>query len=353
MRNWFLSGLLLIILLSGCGVSAQPSVAQSTTQSPAQVLPEKEPKRLRVTQQFGLGYAAMTIADELGFLEKYSPDLKVTWIQLNSDEAIMEAFNNGQIDAAVITIPAFLKGWDQGIQWKVASGMSVMPITLQTIDEKVKTLADFGQNDKLAVSSLGSIEHVLLSMALEKELGDVASLDDNVMLMSHQEALAAMAERDITAHFSPPPYNFEESALSNVSPVVDGVTAYGAEFSYLVAVASDELYENNPNAYAALVMAIAEATEFIHENPEEAATILSPSLGLEKSVVLEYLTWPGMNYVTTPLGLLGFSDFMLRTEFITRAPEGLKDIAFSNVLAAVGEKQGEAGPLETLQSRPE
>jgi NitT/TauT family transport system substrate-binding protein len=317
-------------------------------------LPEKEPVRLRVAQQFGLGYAAMTIADELGFFEKYSPDLKVTWIQLGSDEAIMEAFKNGQIDAAAITIPAFLLGWDQGIPWKVASGMCVMPVTLQTLDDGVETLADFGEDDRIAVSTLGSIEHVLLSMVSEKELDDAAALNDNIMTMGHQEASVSMMEQlDITAHFSPPPHNFNESKISGIRTVMDGAGAFGADFSFLVVVASNELYENNPSAYAALVMAIAEATEFIHENPEEAATILAPSLGLAEVTVLEYLTWPGMNYVTTPLGLMGFSDFMLKTGVITKAPESMRDIAFSNVLAAIGEKQGEAGELETHQFRPE
>jgi NitT/TauT family transport system substrate-binding protein len=113
------------------------------------------------------------------------------------------------------------------------------------------------------------------------------------------------------------------------------------------------LYENNPRAYAALVMAIAEATEFIHENPEEAATILAPSLGLDEGTVLEYLTWPGMNYVTTPLGLMGFSDFMRDAGFLTKALESMRDIAFSNVLAAIGENNGEPGMLETLQFRPD
>jgi NitT/TauT family transport system substrate-binding protein len=72
---------------------------------------------------------------------------------------------------------------------------------------------------------------------------------------------------------------------------------------------------------------------------------------LDEGTVLEYLTWPGMNYVTTPLGLMGFSDFMRDAGYLSTAPESLRDIAFSNVLAAIGENQGEAGVLEILQFR--
>lgn len=354
MRKWFLSGLILLLFLTGCTTSPQTSLAQNATQISAQQLIEVEPVRLRIAQQFGLGYAAITIADELGFFEKYLPDLKVTWIQLSSDEAVTEAFIGGQIDAAMLSIPSFLLGWDQGIPWKVASGLCSVPLTLQTYDDRIKGLADFRQDDRIALPALGSLEHVLLSMASERELGNAAALNGIILPMSHKDAVAEFKEqRDITGHFSPPPYNFEELKLSEFKTVIDGADAYGAEFSFLVAVASNELYENNPKVYAALVMAIAEATEFIHENPEEAATILSPSLGLDERTVLEYLTWPGMNYITTPLGIMGFSDFMLNTGFLTKVPESMRDIAFSNVLAAIGEKQAERGELEILQFRPD
>jgi NitT/TauT family transport system substrate-binding protein len=354
MKKWFLSGLILLIFLSACATSPQTSDAQSAIQTSPQELPEEEPVRLRVAQQFGLRYAAMTIADELGFFEKYMPDLKVTWIQLTSDEAVTKAFSDGQIDAAVLSIPSFLLGWDQGVPWKVASGICVLPLSLQTYDESINSLADFRQEDRIAVPALGSLEHVLLSMASEKEFGNAAALNKFIVTMNQQEALAAMMEqRDITAHFSSPTAAFEEMKSPEFQMVVDGMEIYGAEFSSMIAVASNDLYENNPRAYAALVMAIAEATEFIHENPEEAATILAPSLGLDEGTVLEYLTWPGMNYVTTPLGLMGFSDFMRDAGFLTKAPESMRDIAFSNVLAAIGENKGEPGMLETLQFRPD
>jgi NitT/TauT family transport system substrate-binding protein len=354
MRKVIILSVILLVFLTSCTNSPQSPISQNGTQITPQEIPEAEPSRLRIAQQFGLGYAAMTIADELGFFEKYFPDLKVTWIQLSSDEAIAEAFTAGQIDAAVVSIPTFLLGWDQGIPWKVASGMCVMPITLQTYDESIISLADFAEDDRIAIPALGSLEHVLLSMASERELGNADALNDKLVLMSHKEAVAMMGEqRDITAHFSAPPYNFEELKSLGVKTVVDGEEVFGAKFSSLIVVASNDLYENNPKAYAALVMAIAEATEFIHENPEEAATILAPSIGLNELVVLEYLTWPGMNYITTPLGLMGFSDFMLNAGFLTRTPGSICEIAFSNVLAAIGENQGESGALEQLQYRPD
>ncbi len=341
------------VILAAC--AGTPSAAQPAGDQPASDQPATagEPVQLRIAQQFGLGYAALTIADELNMFDKYYPGLQVTWLQLGSGGAIREAFVAGEIDVAVMGIPPFLIGWDKGVPWKVASGICVMPLSLQTNNPDINSLSDFGPNDKIAYPSPGSIQHILLSMAAEKQLGSPTALDDVGVAMAHPDAAAAlMNNRDITGHFTSPPYNFEELKAPGIKEVVDGTTAFGTDFTFLVAVASNDLYENNPRAYTAFVMAIADATDFINENPEEAAKILAPSFGLDEATTLEYLTWPGMDYVTTPLGLMGFSDFMKNAGYLDKVPEKMSDVAFGNVLASIGKQAGDQGVLEKLQYRP-
>ena len=336
------------ILLSACATStAAPAAADATTAEAPVVT-------LRVAQQFGLGYAALTIADELNLFEKYLPGLQVEWLQLGSGGAINEAFIAGEVDVAVMGIPPFLIGWDKGIPWKVASGMCIMPLSLQTYKDDINSLADFGPNDKIAYPAPGSIQHILLSMAAEKQLGSPTALDDIGVAMSHPDAAAAlMNQKDISGHFTSPPYNFQELSQEGIYSVVDGTEAFGSEFTFLVAVASQDLYDNNPQAYAAFVMGIAEASDYINQHPAEAAAILAPSFGLDEETTLKYLTWPGMDYVTTPLGLMGFSDFMQNAGYIEKVPASISDVAYPNVVAAVGQQSGTPSELETLQYRPE
>jgi NitT/TauT family transport system substrate-binding protein len=273
---------------------------------------------------------------------------------LGSGGAINEAFIAGEIDVAVMGIPPFLIGWDKGIPWRVASGMCIMPLSLQTYNADINSLTDFGPNDKIAYPAPGSIQHILLSMAAEKQLGSPTALDDIGVAMSHPDAAAAlMNQKDITGHFTSPPYNFQELSQEGIHTVVDGTEAFGSEFTFLVAVASQDLYDNNPQAYAAFVMGIAEASDYINQHPTEAAAILAPSFGLDEETTLKYLTWPGMDYVTTPLGLMGFSDFMLNAGYIGKVPASISDVAYPNVVAAVGQQSGTPSELETLQYRPE
>jgi NitT/TauT family transport system substrate-binding protein len=336
------------MLLSACATSAAAPAAADAGSADAPVV------TLRIAQQFGLGYAALTIADELNLFEKYLPGLQVEWLQLGSGGAINEAFIAGEIDVAVMGIPPFLIGWDKGIPWRVASGMCIMPLSLQTYNADINSLTDFGPNDKIAYPAPGSIQHILLSMAAEKQLGSPTALDDIGVAMSHPDAAAAlMNQKDITGHFTSPPYNFQELSQEGIHTVVDGTEAFGSEFTFLVAVASQDLYDNNPQAYAAFVMGIAEASDYINQHPTEAAAILAPSFGLDEETTLKYLTWPGMDYVTTPLGLMGFSDFMLNAGYIGKVPASISDVAYPNVVAAVGQQSGTPSELETLQYRPE
>lgn len=335
-------GLVLVACQSGGAVVA-PESGEVSGETPT----------MRLAVQYGLGYAPLTIAQERGCFERYLPGVEIEWKQFGSGGAIREALIAGELDAGVMGIPPFLIGWDKEAPWKVASGVCVMPLGLQTYREDIQTLADFGEGDKIAYPSPGSIQHILLSMAAEKELGDATALDDFGVAMAHPDGAAALlSKKDIAAHFTSPPYIFEELSGPDIHQVVDGTEAFGTEFTFLVAVATTDFYEKNPQGYSAFVMGLADAIAFINENPEEAAAILAPTFDLEEETTLEYLTWPGMNYTTTPYGLLGFAPFMKQAGYIERVPDDLSDVAWSNVQASVGQASGDPSPIEKLQQRP-
>lgn len=331
------------LIVTGCVPQNAGNVVQNSTDAP----------KLRLAIQYGLGYAPITIAQELHLFEKYYPGLIVEWKEFGSGGAINEALIAGELDAAVMGIPPYLIAWDKGVDWKIAAGICVMPLSLQTYREDIKTLADFGPGDKIAYPAPGSIQHILLSMAAEKDLGNANALDDYGVAMAHPDAAAALlTKKDIVAHFTAPPYNFEELSDPSIHMVTDGTYAFGSEFSFLVAVATKEFHDNSPQAYAAFVMGLADAAAYINENPEEAAKILAPTFKLDEKKTLEYLQWEGMNYTITPYGLLGFGDFMKNAGYIKSAPKSLADIAWYNVISMVGEAQGQPAILEELQSRP-
>ncbi|NLS45478.1 MAG: ABC transporter substrate-binding protein [Firmicutes bacterium] len=305
---------------------------------------------IQIAGQFGLVYAPLMVAREHGIFEKYG--LKPIWREYGSGAAVREGLVSGEADVGFMGIPPFLIGWDKGCPWKAALGFVVVPVGLVTYDTSITSLGDLKSTDKIALPSPGSVQHILLAMAAEKELGSASALDQNLVAMAHPDGAAALiSKRGIVAHFTTPPYLFEELAQPGFHTITDDVEAFGQPFSFNVGVASKKFHDEKPVAYACFVNAISEAMAWINENKKEAANLLAPEFGLTPEKTYSYLTWPGMNYTTAPYGLLGFADFMEEAGYISRAPDNLSEIAWENLLAFVGSRAGGPSSVEELQYR--
>jgi NitT/TauT family transport system substrate-binding protein len=267
-------------------------------------------------------------------------------------EMIREAMLAGQVDIGFMGQAPFWIAWDKGADWKIATALGNSPLGLMTYRNDLKSLSDFKVEDKIATPYSGSIQHILLAMAAEKELGDPKAMDKNMVSMQHPDAAAAlMSETAIAGHFASPPYLFEEAASPNLKMIVDAKEAFGGEFGFLVGPATKKFHDENPMAYAAFVMAINEAINFINTNPKEAAKILAPSFKLTEEKTEEYLTWPGVNYTSTPYGLLGFAEFMKKAGYISKVPESLEEVCWENITAVIGKENGGQSPVEKAQYR--
>ncbi len=319
----------------------------SLLQLPVQAAPAE---KIKIAGQFGLVYAPLMVAKAQKIFEKYG--VEPVWKEYGSGGAVREALISGEADVGFMGIPPFLIGWDKGCPWKIAVGFVVVPIGLVTYDPEIKSLADFKPGDKIAVPSPGSIQHILLAMACEQQLGSPTALDNNIVAMPHPDACAALISRKgIKAHFTTPPYLFEELSQPGFHLIVDDVAIFGHPFSFNVGLASESFHDQRPVAYSVFVSAISEAMAWINSNRMAAAELLAPEFKLTVEKTLEYLEWEGMNYTTAPYGLMGFAQFMKEAGYISRVPASLDEIAFENILAIVGSRAGGLSDIEKLQGR--
>ncbi|HQE04704.1 MAG: ABC transporter substrate-binding protein [Tepidanaerobacteraceae bacterium] len=326
--------------ISGCG--------QKTVQENQTANDDEQLMTIRVAKQFGLVYAPLMVAEKIDFFSKYG--LKVEWLTLGSGGAVREAMASNELDAAFMGIPPYLIGWDKGLPAKIAAGYCVIPVSLVTYDENINTLEDFKAEHKIALPSPGSIQHILLSMALEKQLGDPNALDDNLVALPHPDGAQAMlAKKDVVAHFTTPPYLFEELEQPGYKVVLDGFDAFGQDFNFNVALVTESYHDSNPLGYAAFVQGLNDAMNWVNENKEETAKLLAPEFQIDEEKLLKYLTAEGVNYTTAPYGLMGFADFMQKAGYISKVPGSLSEIAWENILAQVGKREGGPCTLETIQ----
>jgi len=336
-----------VVLLALCAVGCAADSGKSPEAAPAVML-----SRVNVAGQFGLVYAPFLVALEQGIFQKYGLD--VQWQELGSGGAIREGMTAGEIDVGSMGIAAYIVGWDKGLPAKIAGGFGSAPSALVTWRPEITSLRDLRPEHRIALPCPGSVQHILLAMAAEKELGNPKALDNQLIALPMPDAeLAMAAKNDIDAHFCNPPYLFRELSQPGCHAVVSGPEALGTEYSINVIIVTEKFHDERPADYAAFMMGLNEAVAWINENRAAAVTLLAGKFRVTAAEMQEYLEWEEMDYNTMPRGLMAFGDFMQQAGYIARVPEQLSDIAWENVLAIVGKRGGTPSELERIQYRPE
>ena len=166
----------------------------------------QETRHLRIVKQPGLGYLQLLVMREHKLLEKRLPGVEIAWRHLTSGPVIRDAMVAGQVDIGAGGVGPFVQAVDKGLDWKTLGALNEMPLYLNCTREDIKSLKDVEPTDRIAMPALGSIQHVALQMAAEKELGDPRKLNSQIVAMSHSDATAAiLAKREITCHLASPP----------------------------------------------------------------------------------------------------------------------------------------------------
>lgn len=280
--------------------------------------------RFRIALQFGLAYTPLAVVRMRGLVEDRLPDVEVEWIQLGNAAAIREAMLAGRLDVGFMGIPPFLIGADRGMPWKLFTGLCEAPLALVTRNPALRTLADFTPEHRIAVPQPGSIQHILLSMAAERDLGDPTRFDNQLLTLAHPDAMTALlAGSGVSAHFAPPPYVFEELAAPGAQSVISGAEAFGGPFTFIVGVASGEMAQSGDGLarLEALAGALGEAIGLLASPDASLIADLSGLYGLTPETLRAYLGAPGLRYTLDVQGLDRFAQAMHRFGYLTTPME--------------------------------
>ena len=309
-----------IITLTICTILLFTGCSQSNT-----------PRKISIAEQFGLAYAPVQIMKERGFLEDRLPEgVEVNWVQLINTAAIREAMISDNVDIGFMAIPPFLIGLDNGMEWKIATGLSASPLGLITNNPEIKSINDISPTDRIALPQPGSIQHILLSMAAEKEFGNAQKFDNQLVTLSHPDGMSALLSKgDVSLHFTSPPYYNKELANPEMSLVLSGKEAFGSDFSFIVGACLEDFYNDDKDLYNAFILALNDSIEFINFNTDEAAEILATQYNISVEETLEYVK--SLNYTTTVMGTSSFSDFMFENNYIEKTYTDYDEFMFNGV----------------------
>lgn len=304
---------------------------------------------LRIAKQPGLLYLPTIVMEENKLVEKHAAamglkDFKVSWLSFTNGGASTDALLSGNVDMIVSGSTNMLLLWSktQGAVKGVA-GVGSASMKLLTRNPKIKTLADFTDQDKIAVPTVKmSMQATVLQIAAEKQLGAGVLDKVNAMTVSmgHPDALIAMTNKNeqITSHFSLPPYQEAELKLPGVHEVLNSNDVMGGPASNAVVYGTVKFHDANPKAIAAFLAALDDAIAFIDKDKLAAAEVYKKATK-DKTPAAELaklMTPPGIIYSTAPMQTLKIADFMARAGYIKTRPNDWKDFFFSELYKVNG-----------------
>jgi len=273
---------------------------------------------IKITRQPSIIYMPTYVMEQRHLVEAHAAalgasPLRVEWLTFAGGGSATDAMLAGAIDVVNTGPGNLLLLWDrtkEGVKGIAAS--SALPLVLVTRDPRIKTLADFGPTDKIAVPTVRvSTQAVLLQIASATQFGaqDWAHMDGNEVQMSHPDAAVALSNprHEVASHFSAPPFVFQE-------------LRQGAH----VVIA-------NPLLIRAIKDATIEAAGFIHDHPRDAIEIYRAGSGDKTPTddLLVMMQTPGMDdYQAKPQGTFRTAQHMFRIGTLKTEPQAWTDYFF-------------------------
>lgn len=306
-----------------------------------------ESAEVRIAQQYGLIYLPLHVAVEQKLIEKHATaaglaDLKVSLLQLGSGAAVNEALLSGQIDVATVGATVLLTVWDRTRGRANVRGMMAIcdsPIMFNTSDPRIRTIHDFGENDRIAVTAVKVTHHaVVLQMAAAKWLGweNRFKLDPLTVSMPHPDAMTAILapRHEVRTHAATIPFLFQELEDPRVRAVFSSYDVVDGRHTVAVAYNTEKWKTDNPKAYAAVVAGLEEAMAWINRDKRAAAELY---VRFEKSRLSPDAVHAMLKqedkifYTPTPSKMMLHAEFMHKIGSIRNQPTSWKDFFWENL----------------------
>jgi NitT/TauT family transport system substrate-binding protein len=281
---------------------------------------------VRVSRGYSVLYLPQMMMQKHQLIEKQITklglgDTKVVWRVLDGGNVINDALLAGALDIAAVGTPGFLILWSKAlgnpsVEISGLSGISSTPMYLNTTNPKIKSLADFGLGDKIAVAGIkSSLPAGILQMMAAHEFGpqNYARLDNLTVSIPYPDATTAMlsGRSEINAHVASPPFSFIELDNPNIRRVANSADILG-DMTLVMSATPKRFHDANPQLCKAYVAALDEANQMIAADPQAAADTyneVSPTK-VPNSMMLRILGDKDTHFSTKPSGIARWASFM-------------------------------------------
>ncbi len=309
-----------------------------------------ESREVRIGQIHGLTYLATYVVAERKLIQQHAAraglgDVTVTLTTTTNAGAAGDLILSGSVDVGALAMGQLLTLWDKtrGAQ-KVRAIMptAISHLYLVTIDPRIKSIRDFTDGDRIAMSAIRSgLQAMMLQMAVVKEYGwdQRFKLDPLTVAMPPAEATVALqsGRLEVKSHMTLLPFSAIEKEIG-ARVVMSSVDITGPGSSSVV-VTTEKFHNENPKLYAAIVAAYEEALAFIDANKRAAAEIYVKYEPQKRGVewiqkILEDES--EIKFTSVPKATQVYADFMFRLGTMKNHLDSWKDVYWDNVAGKDG-----------------
>jgi len=270
------------------------------------------PPKITIAYQPGLGYAPLILMKQQRVIERRYPGTEVDWKVLASGTPITNGVISGDIQIGAVGTGPFLVGWARGVDWRVIAPLNLGDLWLMARDPNIKTIADL-RGKRIATPTNTSIQAVMLRKMAEVKLRDPKALDPGLLAMDHPDGMQALLSGQIDAHFTSPPFQFQEKVRG--AHVVGRTYNYFGAHSFLVTVMTEKFYGEHTDFARFFYNQVVAMQNLIKKDPDRVAKILATDAGGTPTPrqFKQWLVNPALTWTARPLGLMRTATFMSRT----------------------------------------
>lgn len=311
------------------------ALAVATSRASAQ-----QKSEILISRQPGILYLPTHVIEKQKLIEKHAARLGLSgvttkWISFSGGGNQIDALISGSVDLVNTGTGPLLLTWDRtkgGIKGIVAS--SAQPVILISREARIKSLADIGPGDKIAVPTVKvSTQAILLQMAASQMFGpeNYTHFDANTVQMGHPDAVIALSNpsHEVRNHFSAPPFqSIELKKVPGAHVVERSPNIIGGPLSQGQFFTSVKFAEANPKIILAIRAAAEEAKAFIEADRKTSVAIYGEITGDKTPAedLLALLDEPGMmEWNLYPQGTMKFAQHLYRIGTLRTQPASWKD----------------------------
>jgi NitT/TauT family transport system substrate-binding protein len=299
---------------------------------------------VKIARQYGIGFLPLMVMEHEGLFEKEAQALglatKASWPTLGGPAAANDALLSGSVDFSTVGPPGFLTLWSKtrGTAQEVmgVAAMNTLSMQLVTRNPAVRSLTDFTDKDRIAVTAVKvSIPAILMQMMAVKELGPAGyqKYDPLTVSLAHPDAMAALLNprSEITAHFASPPFQNEELKQPGLHKVLTSEDVMEGPSTFTLVMSTTRFRKENPKAYQAFFRGFGDAVRFIKERKPEAARIYMKLTNEKRSSeadIVALLEDPSIDFTMVPLKMMKYAAFMSAVGSIRTKPADWKELFF-------------------------